>query len=439
MRTSLVAAAFVILLQGSVAQAGLYYSAEQIAPLPSQWRGYLLDQRLLRSIAVKPAKGAAANPARQCYLQAAEKLENASADRKLTADEQADLGALYIRLGDAAKAITALRAAQRDHANHFAIAANLGTAWQMQGDLGQAAAALEQAVKLAPGKLQRAEEYHLKLVRLRQKAEKTGGLDDLFGIRFVGESGKLEPGKLAAAEKKKLPSDAGALLQQLGLWLPADGPVLWQMAELASALGDVRSGASMADGCVTEFGLGDADLRQHRRAFREAADALGEPAAGTTAKTVHEEGHPGGLGARSKRPLVSRVDQTDLPAVNEKGVNSLPWSVIAETTVDRRFKATFAKYLTELEGKKVTLTGYIQPLGEDLEMTSFMFIEYPVGCWYCEMPEITGIMFVELPAGKTLALTRNRIKVTGTLKLNATDPENFLYLVRKAEVVEEDK
>ena len=80
----------------------------------------------------------------------------------------------------------------------------------------------------------------------------------------------------------------------------------------------------------------------------------------------------------------------------------------------------------------------MQPLGEDLESGSFMLIEYPVGCWYCEMPEITGIVFVELPAGKTHSLSRSLMKVTGTLTLNATDPENFLYTITKAKVTEAD-
>jgi hypothetical protein len=67
-----------------------------------------------------------------------------------------------------------------------------------------------------------------------------------------------------------------------------------------------------------------------------------------------------------------------------------------------------------------------------------MFIEYPVGCWYCEVPEMTAIVFVELPRNKTAAFTRTLVKVTGTLKLNATDPENFLYTIEKAKVAEAD-
>src|SRR5215813_4301847 len=76
--------------------AGLYYSGEQLAELPSQWRGFLLDQRILRNVAVQPGPGAPASPARVRYQEAAAKLEKLSGTRKLTADELADLGALYV-------------------------------------------------------------------------------------------------------------------------------------------------------------------------------------------------------------------------------------------------------------------------------------------------------------------------------------------------------
>jgi hypothetical protein len=422
------------------ARAGLYYSGEPIAELPSQWRGFLLDQRLLRNIAIKPAGGAAANSARARYQSAADSLEQSRTKRKLSADQLADLGALYVRLGDVARALDILRVAEREHPEHFRIAANLGTAWQLQGDLGQAAAALKQAVRLAPGKWQKAEEFQLRLVRLRQlRPGDNQSLDNLFGVRYLSDRRQYEPGKLAAADRDKLPSEAVALAQQLALWLPADGRLLWQLAELANAHGDVKTAAAIMDGCVNEFGLYAPELRQHRQATRAAADALSPQAADatTTAKAAHEE-HAGSIRPKSKRPLLAKLDSGMLPPINIHGVTPLPWSVLAETSLDRDYKPTFARYLRELEGKQITLTGYMQPLGDDLEATSFMLIEYPVGCWYCEMPDIASIVFVELPSGRTANYTRSRLKVTGQLRLNATDPENFLYTINKAKVADSD-
>jgi hypothetical protein len=419
------------------ARAGLYYSGERLAELPSQWRGFLLDQRTLRNLAIKPSAKIAASPARLRYQEEAGRLEKRARKQKLTGDEVADLGALYVRLGEVARAVETLRGGQRAYPRHFQIVANLGTAWQLQGEFGQAAACLQQAVRLAPGKLQKAEECQLKLVRLRQReGRNTVPLDDLFGVRYVGEGGKYEPGKLAAAERRKLPSHAVAVAQQLALWLPADGRLLWQLAELANAYGDVRTAAAMMDGCVTQFNLNDPDLRRHRQVLRAAADGEGKRS-GNKMNGGHQ-GHVNRLPARSKRPLLTRLDAEKLPAIQANGVNTLPWAVLAETTLDRQYRPTFAKYLRELDGKQIALSGFMQPLGDDPEANSFMLIEYPVGCWYCEMPEVTGIVLVELPRGKAVAFTRSLVKVVGKLVLNANDPENFLYTVTTAKVAEPD-
>jgi hypothetical protein len=432
------AACLTLALLPGFAPAGLYYSGEPFAELPSQWRGFLLDYRALRNLAVRPAPGAPTPPARARYEEEAARLARLGRDRPLSADEAADLGAIYVRLGEITKALEVLRPAQRTHSSHFRLAANLGTAWQLHGDLAQAAVCLQQAVRLAPGKWQRAEELHLKLVRLRSRqAADTQTLDDLFGVRFVGPSGKFEPGRLAPEQRKRLPADAAALVQQVALWLPADGRLLWQLGELAGAHGDAATAAAILEGCVTEYGMRDAEVRAHRQAFRAAA---ADARAGTNpddARAAHE-GHAGALKTRSSRPLARKIDEAPLPPIDPKGTNALPWSVLTETTLDRHYRPTFASYLKELNGKRVQLNGFMQPLGDDPEPSSFLLIEYPVGCWYCEAPEPTGIVLIELAAGKGRALTRGQLRVTGRLTLNGTDPENFLYILRDAKAVEAD-
>jgi hypothetical protein len=411
--------------------AGLHYSGEALAELPSRWRGFLLDQRLLRTLAVKPAPGSTANPARLRYEQEAARLAKLARERTLGADEAADLGAIYVRLGQVSKAVEVLRPAQRAHPRHYRLAANLGTAWQLQGDLAQSAACLEQAVRLAPGKLQKAEELHLKLVRQRARdAGPLAGLDDLFGVRFVGPSGRYEAGRLSPAQRRALPAGAVAAAQQLALWLPADGRLLWLLAELANAHGDVTTAAAIMDGCVTEFGLRAAELQAHRRLVRAAAEERKKAPAG---KAEHEA-HALLFRPRSSRPLLSRAGRVRRPPIDPRGVNGLAWEVLAETALDRRSRPTFVPYLRELEGKRVTLTGFVQPLGDDTDLSAFLLIEYPVGCWYCETPEIVNIVLVELPEDRTLRPTREQVRVTGKLVLNATDPENFLYTVKDATV-----
>ncbi len=434
MSSRLPASILLAFLVASPLQAGLHYSGETFAELPSQWRGFLLDQRALRQIAVKPSATVTASPARTKYEAEAGRLTKLAKERKLTADESADLGALLIRLGDVNRALEVLRPAQQARATHYRLAANLGTAWHMRGDLDQAAAALRLAVKLAPGKLQKAEELHLRLVRQRARQDKDNqALDDLFGIRYVGPDGKYTAGALAPEQRKLLSTEAVAQAQLLGLWLPHDARLLWQLGELANAHGDVATAAAIMDGCVTEFGLRHADLRVHRQLVRAAADARAR--AGSD-KATHDSSHAVVFKPRSMRPLLTKLDQTPLPAINAKGVNPLPWNVVIETVIDRPFKPRFPRYLQDLDGKQVELTGFMQPLGNATDCAAFMLIEFPVGCWYCEMPEMAGIILIELPSGQTQAFTRSALRITGQLSLNRDDPENLLYTIKSAKVVE---
>jgi hypothetical protein len=406
--------------------AGLYYSGEKFAELPAQWSGFLLDHRALRNVARPDGATGETSSLRPRYQQEAERLLK---EPTLSADELADLGALLIRLGRVDEAVARLRTAQQAHPSHFMIAANLGSAYQMQGNWGAAASTLQDAVRLAPGKWLAVEELHLKLVRQRLR-QKTPGqeLDDLFEVRYPA-IGSVAPGKWTEVELKKLPTRAVAHVQQLALAFPADGPLLWQLAELANVHGDVRSAAAMLEGCVVQFGMGGPELRRRRQWLKEAAGSL--PRADQAA---HQAGHTGTLAFRSRRALLSTFGNLLLPPISATGVNQIPWELLSSTEFEGKFPPRFPKYLEELKGKQISLTGFMQPLRDDAELTAFVLIAYPVGCWYCEMPELTGMLYVELPAGEGVAYQRGIVRVTGRLSLNSNDPEDFLYTLRNARV-----
>jgi tetratricopeptide (TPR) repeat protein len=427
--TRLFAAALAAALTALPLSAGVYYSGEQYAELPSRPAGFLVDQRALRAAGVARPDGLPA-PLRDDYLASAERLEKLAARRALTADEAADLGALFIRLGKPDRALDVLVPAARRAPTHFRLAANLGSAFQSDGALERAAAQLEEAVRLAPPALKPFERAHVRLVKLRLKEGKAAAaptaVDDLFGVKYVGDSGAPAAGKMAAAERAKLPADALAVVQQLALWMPADGRLLWQFGELCNAHGDVRAAAAALDGCVTEFALAAPDLRARRTLYRAAADEL--------AKQPGHEQHRGALKVKSSRPLVRAFDEAVLPDVAADRTNALPWPVLAATAVSARGVPTFAKYLEKLDGKTVALTGFMQPVKDELAAASFLLLEYPVGCWFCEMPDPTGLLSVELAAGKTVEHRRGLVKVTGKLVLNRDNPEGYLFELKDARV-----
>jgi tetratricopeptide (TPR) repeat protein len=432
MTRRLVLPVLLLLVAAPPARGGLHYSGEEWAELPSRWSGFLVDQRSLRAAGLDRPGQLPPSPLREEYLKAAAKLEAAARDRKLTADEAADLGALLVRLGKPERAVEVLRAAAREHPNHFRIASNLGTAWQLAGDLEQAVAALDETVRLAPEKLREYERFHLKLVRLRlaegRAAMKPDEVDDLFDARYVGESGKPQAGAMAAAEFKKLPADAAAIVQYLALALPADGRLLWQLGEIANAHGDIRTAAAILDGCVTEFAMAAPGLRERRQIYRTAANEL--------AKNPGHERHRGTFVAKSPRPLVRHFDLSTLPPIRDDRPNPLPWGVLAETSIGAKAEPAFPRHLLSLDGKPVALSGFMQPLGEAQEYGGFLLLEFPVGCWFCETPGPAGLASVELEPGTRTTLKRGLIKVTGTLELNRDNPEDFLFRIKESRVSE---
>ncbi len=407
--------------------AGVYYSGDSKNELPAEWAGFLRDQRALR-LAADP-KNAGFNtfvPLRDTAVDAVVKLEQFKKTRPLTADESADLGALYLRLGQPEKAVGVLRPANRSDSEHFRIAANLGSAWQLSGDLAQSIAALEEAVRLAPKQFLAVESLHLKLVRGRVKEKKNNtSLDDLFGVIYSGD-----PGTMDAKEKAKLPANALALVQELALVLPFDARLLWQLAELANAHGDARTAANLLDGAVIELGWQADEARTRRTRYRSAADEL--------AKNEEHAVHRGTLKFASAKVFKTLIDETKLPKVDPKGTNPLPWSALSETTLTKKFQPTFLKYIEDCDGRTVSFTGFLRPTRNGDGLTEFLITESPIGCWFCESPGATQVIWVELAEGMTVDFSRAPVQVTGRFELNRTDAESHLYRVIQASVKKVD-
>jgi hypothetical protein len=125
-------------------------------------------------------------------------------------------------------------------------------------------------------------QLRLALLRRAEAARQPAGsvrpadtVDALFGdreapLRFVGDSGQYEAGKLAAAEQKKLPKDALAMVQQLALWLPEDTRLYWLLGELWNAEGQNEEAYKVLDDCVYGRRYDAPELKDHRRILLEA-------------------------------------------------------------------------------------------------------------------------------------------------------------------------
>lgn len=410
----------VLVAQTSPLHAGLYYSAEKYAPLPSRWQGFLLDHHALRTIAQERPADGFVSPLRQEYLRAADHFRQLSRQRPLTAEESADYGAVLLRLGRTTEALSVLQSAARRWPQHFSLQANLGTAWQMLGELDRAADVLQEALSLAPSVWRRYEEYHLRLVQSRRREAKApvAAADDLFGVRFDGPAG-LWP----ESRRSRLPDDAIAIVQQLALWFPRDARLLWLAAELANAVGETAVAAAMLDGCVTEFGFSPPLLRERRRLFRAAMDHLRD----------HNQ-HRSVFRTRSARPLIQAFDERLLPPPRHDGPTPIPWPLLQASVIQADGSVRFPEYLNRLDGRGVSLHGFLQPLGDDPQPQDFLLVPYPIGCWFCESPGPTSMVYIRLAPGRQVEKRRELILVAGRLRLNRDNPETFLFILEDAVV-----
>lgn len=382
-----------LLLFTPLARAGVHYSGDRFRPLPARWAGFLPDLRQLRS---------PSGPLHDRYAAALADLEKVPGP---TADQLADHGALLLRLNQPTQALAVLRPAGRRFPDHFRIAANLGTAWHLLGDLPRAAESLDDAVRLAPPDQRAGEELHRTLVKQRLTNRTTDAPDRLFP----------EPP----------PTDALARVQGLMLSLPGDGRLLWLLAELALSAGDVRAAAGMLDGCVTEFAMQSPAVRARRQEVRALADL------------AEKQGHarPSTITFKSPRAFVRLIDPGRLPTVRSDAVNPLPWAVLGETEIDDRGRPTVLPYLEKINGLRVELSGHMTPIAPTADgVGEFLLTEAAVGCWFCEVPGPTQAVRVELPEGKTATVARTAVRVIGVLRLNLTDPEGLPVVVIGASV-----
>lgn len=253
--------------------AGLYNTGE-VFPLDTDldflanFRPTLLQLRNLPAPQVKLDY-----PLRNRYLVA----QAADPRKLLTAEEKMNLSEVLIRrrkLGEAKAVLEPLAVQQR---TNILIQSNLATLYHVMG-LDQRAIDIlrDQVLGQWPehfgdldearrdyllnigwnegpyGFYRKTETYFLKLLELRvREAAKFGkktpeSVDDLFTdikgnpVRFVDESGQFSPGKIAKAERSKLPMDAVEIVRQLLVWLPDDARLYRLLGELHNARGQEK-------------------------------------------------------------------------------------------------------------------------------------------------------------------------------------------------------
>ncbi|MBT1698888.1 DUF3299 domain-containing protein [Fulvivirgaceae bacterium PWU4] len=96
-------------------------------------------------------------------------------------------------------------------------------------------------------------------------------------------------------------------------------------------------------------------------------------------------------------------------------------------------KPVFSAAAKSLNGKTVTLPGYIVPFENGMKSSHLMLSSMPLNaCFFCGVGGPESVIEVFLT--KEIAYTDKPMEVKGVLKLNDKDPDKMIYILEKAEI-----
>lgn len=124
-----------------------------------------------------------------------------------------------------------------------------------------------------------------------------------------------------------------------------------------------------------------------------------------------------------------------------KGFPSLIWPKLYTITFTKAAdnlgeydKPIFGPETKSLNGKVVSLPGYIVPFEGGVTSDHFMFSSMPLNaCFFCGVggPETV----IEVYMKEKITYTEKPMEVRGVLKLNDKDPDKMIYILEQAELV----
>ena len=97
---------------------------------------------------------------------------------------------------------------------------------------------------------------------------------------------------------------------------------------------------------------------------------------------------------------------------------------------DGIWKAEFEQEVIDMDGKEVTIEGFMMPLDQAAKQKKFLMSASPTDCMFC-MP---GGAVVEVKAVEGVEFSYEPIAISGTFKLDKDDKYGLFYRLLKAKV-----
>ncbi len=134
--------------------------------------------------------------------------------------------------------------------------------------------------------------------------------------------------------------------------------------------------------------------------------------------------------------------ETSIRQVFLENAIRITFNDLREYRFSRKANNPIPEKLKALQGKEVSLAGYMIPMSEALDVTEFMLVQVPFfGCCYSVPPEPNETVMVKMQKGKSTPYVYSPIRVTGKFKIEETKIDGFVvsvYEIEASQVKETD-
>lgn len=124
------------------------------------------------------------------------------------------------------------------------------------------------------------------------------------------------------------------------------------------------------------------------------------------------------------------------------GIPSLLWPKLYNITYEKSGgqdefdKPIFSQEVLTLNGKEITLPGYMIPFENGTKDTHIMLSSLPINaCFFCGVGGPEGVIEVFLT--KPVSYTEKPVEIKGKFVVNRTNPDRMIYVLEKAEFLGE--
>ena len=134
---------------------------------------------------------------------------------------------------------------------------------------------------------------------------------------------------------------------------------------------------------------------------------------------------------------------TFLPVVAQTGTTESLWKTLARITYKKEYdevlgfkidKPVFSEDIKKLDGKEVTVKGFIIPVEGYKSHKEFIFSAFPYSmCFFCGGAGPESVM--EVLAAEPVEYSAESVVLKGTLHLNSEDVNKLMYSLTNARLV----